>query len=189
MHWEQSPASAGLFDWASAETPSEDKAPLGVSTRTSGSEPATCQVRSNCGVPELVGGMWAETAHIRVCLQWWQDVAWKLCNVCLNIVELQIINPTQCAHMHHHRAFVYLCRIYIPWTGFLLSEGTSQGKRMGFFLPLAWCAVRPPLLAWAAVCRSTNWKSVMAGCSALSDLSWSQQHASAKRRCDSNFLL
>lgn len=38
------------------------------------------------GVLEHVRGMWEGTAHISFCLQWRQDVAWKLCNVCLNII-------------------------------------------------------------------------------------------------------
>lgn len=98
--------------------------------------PAECAATVGCRRPWgwRGGGMWAETVPVSVCLQWWQDVAWKLCNVCFNfIIELQIINPTQWAHMHHRRAFVYLRKLYIPWTGFLLSEGTSQGKIRLFF--------------------------------------------------------
>lgn len=62
-----------------------------------------------CGALEHEVGMWEGTARISFCLQWRQDVAWKLCNLSLFVdhSDFESINPTVhvaliqgCANIH-----------------------------------------------------------------------------------------
>lgn len=72
--------------------------------------------KSSCGALEHVVGMWEGTAHISFCLQWRQDVAWKLCNLSLFVdhSDLESINPTCCINADRLWCTMWSCHVRWP---------------------------------------------------------------------------